>query len=83
MQLAADPAERRARQNALLLYTDIAVHYGNDPQRWASLKSTMLAVGRLALPTSLKQLSGWLARGGLAQGAPSPYDCRVVGPLSE
>ena len=47
---------------------------GAHPERWATAERTqnILATGRLALPYCLKQLRGWLSRGGMALGAPAP-----------
>ena len=74
----ADPAQQAARAHALALYENIASTYGQDPKRWASTEGTAHAVGRVALPYSLEQLSDWLARGGMALGAPAPCACTVV-----
>ena len=74
----ADPAMQCARTVALALYTDIIKAHSRDSERWASAREPMLAVGRLALPYSLKHLSGWLASGGLALGAPPSATSRYV-----
>ena len=61
----------------MLLFEQIASAYGNDPARWASANGAQHPVVRAALPYSLKQLSDWLARGGLAQGTPPPCACML------
>ena len=41
-------------------------HYAGEYAKWEKIAP---AVGRVALPYSLGQLSDWLARGGMAAGA--------------
>ena len=62
--------EQRPRARAHKLYDDIAAAYGSNPKHWASADGATRAVERAALPYSLKQLSEWLSRGGMALGAP-------------
>lgn len=81
LQLAADPAEQLARARALLLYTDIGLAYGQDAQRWASIKDVASIMARVVLPYALKQLSDWLSSGGMALGAPLPCACTETGCL--
>ena len=45
--------------------------YGDVPKRWASARGAVLAGSNLALPYCLKQVGNWLARGGMALGAPA------------
>ena len=72
---AADPAMQLARVPALALYLDMVRSYSSYPERLASTKGIVLAVGRLALPYCLKELSDWLSRGGMALGASPPCAC--------
>ena len=44
----------------------MARHYAGNHAKWEKVAP---AVGRVALPYSLAQLSDWLARGGMAAGA--------------
>ena len=71
----ADPAERLAREEAWLLFNHVATEFGNDPAHWALADGAPHAVVRVALPYSLRQLSDWLAHGGMAQGAPPACAC--------
>ena len=64
--------------HALSLCMDLAMTYGDDPERWASARGTVIAVSGMALPYCLKQVSNWLARGGMALGAPAPCACAVA-----
>ena len=66
----ADPAQQHARHDAAKLYGDIARGYGCNPKGWASMNGAAHALSRVALPYSLKRLSEWLSRGGMALGAP-------------
>ena len=61
-----------ARMHALALYMDLLRSYSRCPKRWASAEGTVHAVGRWALPYCLKELRGWLSRGGMALGASPP-----------
>ena len=61
-----------ARAHAIALYMDLVMTYCHNPERWAAAKSTVLAAGRLALPYCLKELRGWVSRGGMALGAHPP-----------
>lgn len=81
VQPAADPAEQRARVHAERLYTDIAVAYNISCERCPI--GTARAMIRVALPYSIKQLSEWLSRGGMSQGAPPPMLAgQLVWPLN-
>ena len=69
---------QRTRKHALMLYDDIASRYGHHSDHWACREGMAHAVGRAALPHSLKQLSAWLARGGMALGAPHACICTAL-----
>ena len=71
--------EERPRARAHKLYNVIAEAYGSAPKRWASADGAARAVDRVALPYSLKQLSEWLSRGGMALSAPAFCACTAVG----
>ena len=76
---AADFVEPRARAPVLKLYKQIAVAYGQDPVRWASTSGT--ALGRVALPYSVKQLNKWLTVCNSPLGALAPVLARQWGLL--
>ena len=78
----ADPVVQSARAQAQELYKTIAASYGAEPERWASANGAADAVGRVAVPYSLKQLNGWLSRGGMALGAPRSW-CSQLGPAEQ
>ena len=78
LQLAADPAGKGERDLALELYGDIARAYARNPGRWAFTNGVPNAVGRVTVAYSLKQLSRWLSRGGMALGAPAPCACTII-----
>ena len=59
-----------ARPAALYLYHNMAVRFGQSSFLWMDTEGMADVLGRLALPYSLRQLSGWLSRGGMALGAP-------------
>ena len=69
---------QKARASATSLYMDLVTTYCANPERWASAKHTVLAVGRLALPYCVKQLNDWLARGGMALGAHPPLGISLI-----
>lgn len=61
--------------HALSLYEDLVTTYSRCPKRWAFTKGTILAGGRLALPYCLRELRGWLSRGGMALVSRPPCAC--------
>ena len=63
---------QQPRMQAMLLFMDLVTFHGDNMERWPALSSTLNVEARAALPYSLRQLSEWLARGGMAQGAPAP-----------
>ena len=67
--------------HAQRLFADMAGAFIREPARWASTTGAPSAVVRVALPYSLKQLSDWLACGGLALGAPAPVAPLAIGVL--
>ena len=63
---------------ALELFPDIGKAYACSTERWAAKAANAEMMRRVALPYSLKQLSEWLARGGVALGAAPPCACTGV-----
>lgn len=65
-----------ARSYALTLLVEMPVSPARDLEQYKKPpQSVVLAVSRVALPYSLKQLSGWLARDDRALGAALPSQC--------
>ena len=60
----------RLRTHALAVAKDMVKLKGRYPERWASAMGAVLAVGFSAVKYSLRELNGWLSRGGMTLGAP-------------